>query len=75
MYQTPVIASNIGGIPELIDDGKTGYLIPPSNSEALEEAIDKLDNATLEYMVKNCAEKEFDTVETYAKKLIEIYNS
>ena len=75
MYQTPVIASNIGGIPELIDDGKTGYLIPPSNSEALEEAIDKLDDATLEYMVKNCAEKEFDTVETYAKKLIEIYNS
>ena len=60
MYQTPVIASNIGGIPELIDDGKTGYLIPPSNSEALEEAIDKLDDATLE---------------TYAKKLIEIYNS
>lgn len=75
MYQTPVIASNIGGIPELIDDGKTGYLIPPSNSEALEEAIDKLDDATLKYMVKNCAEKEFDTVETYTKKLIEIYNS
>lgn len=74
MYQTPVIASNIGGIPELIDNGKTGYLIPPNDSLALEEAINRLDNNTLENMVSNCSKKEFDTVETYAKKLIEIYN-
>lgn len=74
MYQTPVIASNIGGIPELIDNGKTGYLIPPNDSLALEEAINRLDNSTLENMVENCSKKEFDTVETYAKKLIEIYN-
>ena len=74
MYQTPVIASNIGGIPELIDDGKTGYLIPPNDSKALKEAINKLDGATLKNMVENCSKKEFDTVETYTKKLIEIYN-
>lgn len=74
MYQTPVIASNIGGIPELIDNGKTGYLIPPNDSLALEEAINRLDNSTLENMVSNCSKKEFDTVETYAEKLIEIYN-
>ena len=74
MYQTPVIASNIGGIPELIDNGKTGYLIPPNDSLALEEAINRLDNNMLENMVSNCSKKEFDTVETYAKKLIEIYN-
>ena len=55
--------------------GKTGGPKTIKASEALEEAIDKLDDATLEYMVKNCAEKEFDTVETYTKKLIEIYNS
>ncbi len=73
MYQTPVIASNIGGIPELIDDGKTGYLIPPNDSLALDEAINRLDNSTLENMVSNCSKKEFDTIETYTEKLLKIY--
>ena len=35
----PVIASNIGGIPELIEDGKDGLLFTPGNSEELAERI------------------------------------
>lgn len=27
---TPVLGTNIGGIPELIEDGKTGVLLPPA---------------------------------------------
>ncbi len=38
----PVIASNIGGIPEIIIDGKTGILVPPDDEMALAEAILKL---------------------------------
>ncbi|HBB56875.1 TPA: hypothetical protein DEW47_02270 [Patescibacteria group bacterium] len=38
----PVIASNVGGIPEIIEDGKDGLLIPPKNPEALTEAIKRL---------------------------------
>jgi glycosyltransferase involved in cell wall biosynthesis len=37
--EVPVIATNIGGIPEVIDDGKTGIIIPPGNADALCEAI------------------------------------
>ncbi len=35
----PVIATNVGGIPELIVDGKTGYLIPPKDPQAIADAV------------------------------------
>ena len=35
----PVIASNTGGLPEMIDPGETGWLIPPGDPSALAEAI------------------------------------
>ncbi len=37
--QKPIIASRIGGIPSVIDDGVNGLLIPPGN---IEELVDKL---------------------------------
>ncbi len=37
-----VIASNVGGIPELVIDGETGILVPPRDSKALASAIEKL---------------------------------
>ena len=44
----PIIATNVGGIPELITDNKTGILIPPNDPKSLENAINKLlvDNQT-----------------------------
>ena len=38
-FNKPVIATNVGGLPDVIDDGKTGYLTEPENSEQLAEAI------------------------------------
>lgn len=32
---TPVIGSAVGGIPELVDDGRTGWLVPPGDEAAL----------------------------------------
>ena len=36
---TPVIATRVGGIPELVDEGVTGLLVPPSDPDELAEAI------------------------------------
>lgn len=38
---TPVVGANIGGIPELIDNGMTGYKFVSGNKEDLEIAINK----------------------------------
>jgi len=35
----PVIAANVGGLPEIIEDGITGLLVPPKNSTAISDAI------------------------------------
>ncbi len=35
----PVVASNVGGVPEIVIDNETGLLVPPENSQALQDAI------------------------------------
>ena len=36
---TPCLASRVGGLSEMIEDGVTGFLVPPDNMEALERAV------------------------------------
>ena len=38
---TPVVASNTGGLPEIIQHEKTGLLVPPTDSHALVDAISR----------------------------------
>jgi phosphoheptose isomerase len=39
---TPVIGSNVGGIKFTVQDGETGYLIPPNNQEAIADRLASL---------------------------------
>lgn len=41
-FKKPVVATNVGAIPEAVDDGVTGLIVPPRDPEALAEAIIKL---------------------------------
>jgi glycogen synthase len=46
--ETPVVASAVGGIVEVVEDGKTGLLVPPGRPDALAAALRRvLDNAEL----------------------------
>ena len=38
----PVVASNVGGIPEMVEDGVTGLLVPPHDPAALAAAVSRL---------------------------------
>jgi len=40
----PVVATRVGGSPEVVDDGVTGCLVPPQDPAALAQAIAQLAN-------------------------------
>jgi glycosyltransferase involved in cell wall biosynthesis len=75
MYGTPVIGADIGGIPELIDNGKTGVLFESGNVDSLVKTIKELWNNDnkLKEMSTNCKNVEFDTIEQYYDKVLSIY--
>lgn len=69
---TPVAASNIGGIPELIRPGETGALFTPGDAEALENTLRALLEDPGRY-ARNCSSTGFETRDTYYGKLMNHY--
>jgi glycosyltransferase involved in cell wall biosynthesis len=59
-----VVATNVGGIPELVENGKTGLLVPPGEPQMLAETILKLagDSELMNSLAQNAkaASREFD---------------
>src|SRR5439155_1687474 len=41
-YHLPVVASNVGGITDIVADGETGLLVPPADPVALAAALERL---------------------------------
>ena len=38
-FGKPVIATEVGGLPDMVDHGRTGYLVPPCDANALAKAL------------------------------------
>lgn len=62
----PVISTHHAGIAELVDHGKTGFLVPPGNASALAEKIEYLiqhqqERATMGLRAREIVEREYDT--------------
>jgi glycosyltransferase involved in cell wall biosynthesis len=74
---TPVIASKMGGIPELIENNETGILIEDISVDKLAKQINELypNNERIKRMSKNCIDKreKMISLETYGGKLVELY--
>jgi len=73
------VATRVGGVPELVEDGKSGILVPARDSEALAKAVRYLlqhpDEAT--QMGQNARERavsQFD-IKICAKKHEEVFRS
>jgi spore coat protein SA len=75
----PVIATKIGGIPELVKDGKTGLLVEPASSEEIANAITTLldDEKKRERMGKRgrrIVEEKYNN-EAIARKVLMVYKN
>jgi len=74
----PIISTNSGGVPEIIEHGKNGLLVPPANSDALAEAIKTLLNSPElnKKFIQNGLEKVYKNfrAETMAEKTAEVYD-
>lgn len=75
MYGTPVLGANIGGIPELIQDGKTGELFESGNAEDLKRKLGDLwnDKQTLDRLHEQCKELKFSNLQQYTEQLMKYY--
>ena len=73
----PVVATRVGGLPEMVENGRTGYLVEPRDVQGLAEALVKLlrDRELRHQMGANGKRKieEECAPEAIAQKTIEVY--
>lgn len=73
----PVVTTKVGGIPEIVKDGATGFLVEPQNANSLKESLEKLiGNAKLRKLIGEKGKKRVMqnfSAEKMAEEYAEIY--
>ncbi|MBE5758503.1 MAG: glycosyltransferase family 4 protein [Clostridiales bacterium] len=77
MCGTPVLGADIGGIPELIIEEKTGEFFKSGDIDDLTQKIGSLwnDKEKTDRYAANCQENTYDTVKEYTEKIIDFYKN
>ena len=78
-YGTPIIGSRIGGIPEIVIEGKTGYQFVCGDSDDLQQKVKFADSLSAEdYSCLSAGTLKFAhdnlSLESYYPRLIAFYN-
>jgi glycosyltransferase involved in cell wall biosynthesis len=75
--EVPIVATAVGGVPEIVADEESALLVPPNNPQALAAAIDRLlqDSALAQRLttVASALVAREHSPETYARSLIRLY--
>ncbi len=74
----PIVASRVGGIPEIVNDGLTGVLVEPANPSAIASSVVKLLKKTVEAKrIGNAGRAEVErkfTADAMARKIEGVYD-
>jgi len=75
VFGKPVVATRVGCLPEYVEDGVTGLLVPPADAERLADAIVRLltDDALRHRMGQNAKRWAHDRRQTAASKTLRTY--
>jgi glycosyltransferase involved in cell wall biosynthesis len=75
----PVVVTNVGGNPELVTDGETGFLVPPRDVKAFAtKVIELLRRPELRSRMGAAAQRKIESqfrLETIAARYLEVYSS
>ena len=78
-FHLPLVASNVGGIPDIVIDQKTGLLVPEKDSEAIAQAILRIDGDKI--FAKKLCDNAISHIQTYfswkniSEKFLLLYKS
>lgn len=76
-FEKPMIVTDVGGLREIVKDGKGGYVVPKENPQALAKAIKKFfdENKKEEFTSFVKKEKQKFSWDYFADKVLEFYKS
>lgn len=76
-FAKPVVATNVGALPDAVEDGVTGRLVPPADVEALAAAINELiADETMRHVMGAAGRRKLDaewSPGAVARRSIEVY--
>lgn len=75
----PAVATKVGGVPELVRDGESGYLVQPGDAEAMAEKLDLLvknpdGRREMGIAGRKIVEEKYD-IQKLNERLVELYRS